>query len=59
MYKRQALDAQYLKEKAAEYGLKGSVNNSVSSAFEKAKENAKENDMIYVGGSTFVVAEIL
>ena len=56
---RRALDAQYLKEKAAEYGLKGSVNNSVSSAFEKAKENAKEDDMIYVGGSTFVVAEIL
>jgi dihydrofolate synthase/folylpolyglutamate synthase len=33
--------------------------NSVAEAFEKAKIKASTNDLIYVGGSTFVVAEII
>lgn len=32
---------------------------TVKSAFAKAKQNAQPGDLIYVGGSTFVVAEIL
>ena len=48
-----------LKEKAAEFNLVGQTYISVSNAYQAAKENAKENDFIYVGGSTFVVAEIL
>ena len=53
------LDQLILKEKAAEFNLVGQTYISVSNAYQAAKENAKENDFIYVGGSTFVVAEIL
>lgn len=53
------LDAAFLKEKALEYGLNGKVFNSVSNAYQAALKNATTNDFIYVGGSTFVVAEIL
>ncbi|WP_299011683.1 folylpolyglutamate synthase/dihydrofolate synthase family protein [uncultured Tenacibaculum sp.] len=53
------LSADELKEQAIEFGLVGEVFGSVSQAFEKAKTNASEEDVIYVGGSTFVVAEIL
>lgn len=53
------LDQLFLKEKAAEFNLVGQTYISVSNAYQAAKENAKENDFIYVGGSTFVVAEIL
>ena len=53
------LDQLILKEKAAKFNLVGQTYISVSNAYQAAKENAKENDFIYVGGSTFVVAEIL
>lgn len=33
--------------------------STISAALEKAKENAQEDDLIYVGGSTFVVAEVI
>ncbi|MBX7109059.1 MAG: bifunctional folylpolyglutamate synthase/dihydrofolate synthase [Chitinophagales bacterium] len=52
------LDASMLQAIAHEYGLHGKVYPSVTSAFEAAKEYASANDLIYVGGSTFVVAEI-
>ena len=53
------LEQLILKEKAAEFNLVGQTYISVSNAYQAAKENAMENDFIYVGGSTFVVAEIL
>ncbi len=53
------LDAEILKEKAAAFNLKGETYLSVSNAYQNAKKNAKSNDFIYVGGSTFVVSEIL
>lgn len=53
------LDAEILKQKAAEFKLTGKTYHSVSNAYQTAKQNASENDLIYVGGSTFVVAEIL
>ncbi len=53
------LDAKILKQKAMEFGLKGKVYNSVSEAYANARENASITDFIYIGGSTFVVAEIL
>jgi len=53
------LDQLILKEKAAEFNLSGQTYISVSNAYQAAKENAGNNDFIYVGGSTFVVAEIL
>ncbi|WP_396210661.1 bifunctional folylpolyglutamate synthase/dihydrofolate synthase [Flavobacterium sp.] len=53
------LDATLLQEKAGVYGLKGQVYDSVSMAYEKALSSAGSYDFIYVGGSTFVVAEII
>jgi len=54
-----ALPADELKAKAITFGLKGEHYHSVADAYRSAKNNAKENDMIFIGGSTFVVAEIL
>ncbi|MFK7807668.1 MAG: folylpolyglutamate synthase/dihydrofolate synthase family protein [Saprospiraceae bacterium] len=53
------LDAVVLEGKAAGLGLKGLVCNSVKEALDAAKEKANTKDLIYVGGSTFVVAEVL
>jgi dihydrofolate synthase/folylpolyglutamate synthase len=53
------LDQLILKEKAAEFNLVGQTYISVSNAYQAAKENAGNYDFIYIGGSTFVVAEIL
>jgi dihydrofolate synthase/folylpolyglutamate synthase len=53
------LEARILEQKSKEFGLLGKVYNSVSEAYESAKENATITDFIYIGGSTFVVAEIL
>ena len=52
------LDAQILQEKAQKFNLKGEVYNSVSESYRKAAQNASKADFIYIGGSTFVVAEI-
>lgn len=53
------LNATYLLEKATEFQLIGKVYNSVSNAYEDALKIASKNDFIYIGGSTFVVAEVL
>ncbi len=52
------LEAELLQEKAWEYGLLGNSFNGVREAYETALEKAKPEDLIYVGGSTFVVAEM-
>ncbi len=54
-----AMDPLLLKQKAEQYGLKGKVYDSISEAYKTAQELACQKDFIYVGGSTFVVAEIL
>lgn len=48
-----------LKEKASQFGLIGKVYDSVSIAYEEALKKATPNDFIYIGGSTFVVTEVL
>ena len=53
------LEASVLEAKAREYGLIGTVVGSVPEAYKGALEVATSKDLIYVGGSTFVVAEIL
>lgn len=53
------LNATILAEKAREFGLEGVVCDSIPEAYAKAKAEAKAEDLIYIGGSTFVVAEIL
>jgi dihydrofolate synthase/folylpolyglutamate synthase len=54
-----ALDAQLLASQASEFGLHGKIYSSVRAALNAAKRTAKQHDMILVGGSTFVVAEII
>jgi dihydrofolate synthase/folylpolyglutamate synthase len=53
-----AMDAEELSNKAFEVGLNGEVIRDVNLAIEKAKNLASEDDLIFIGGSTFVVAEI-
>jgi dihydrofolate synthase/folylpolyglutamate synthase len=53
-----AMDAAMLASKAAEKGVQGRVIPRVAEAIEFARKNAKPNDLIFIGGSTFVVAEI-
>ncbi len=53
------LEAIILQEKCKDFELFGEVYPSVTKAYEKAKEFINYNDMIFIGGSTFVVAEIL
>lgn len=48
-----------LKEKATPFGLMGRGFNSVKEAYTAALKNSKNEDLIFVGGSTFVVAEII
>ncbi|MCR8561431.1 bifunctional folylpolyglutamate synthase/dihydrofolate synthase [Mucilaginibacter sp. BJC16-A38] len=53
------LDAKSLWLKAEGFGLHGEVYESVAKALEAAQQNAEENDLVFVGGSTFVVAEVV
>jgi dihydrofolate synthase/folylpolyglutamate synthase len=53
-----SLPADVLQQKALAYGLSGWVISDVNEALEFAKKNAVADDLIFVGGSTFVVAEI-
>ncbi len=48
-----------LARQASEFGLMGECYSSVNEAVKTAKVAAGKNDFIFVGGSTFVVAEIL
>jgi dihydrofolate synthase / folylpolyglutamate synthase len=54
-----ALDAHILMEKASLYGLEGNCFADVKSAVKAATEKASETDMIFIGGSTFIVADAL
>ncbi len=54
-----ALPADELANQARESGLKGDIFKTVTLALNAAKANAKPADLIFVGGSTFVVAEVL
>ena len=53
------LDAEILYNEAKAFGLTGNIYSSISEAYQSALKNAGNDDFIYIGGSTFVVAEIL
>jgi len=53
------LEAESLMLKAESFGLKGKVYPSVKDALRAAQQQAGENDLVFVGGSTFVVAEVV
>ncbi|MDR0419401.1 MAG: bifunctional folylpolyglutamate synthase/dihydrofolate synthase [Prevotellaceae bacterium] len=54
-----ALDAILLKNRCAKYGLQGVAVSKVSDALGEARKVAGVDDVVYIGGSTFVVAEAL
>jgi dihydrofolate synthase/folylpolyglutamate synthase len=54
-----SMDARELLQKAGERGLKGEAFPSVKEAYQAAQQNAARHDMIFTGGSTFVVADLL
>lgn len=56
---QRALSAESLAIKAGKVGLKGVVITNVKEAYRKARQNATKDDLIFVGGSTFVVADLL
>ena len=53
-----AMDALELSRRAISAGLNGVVVTDVNEAIAAAKQKAALDDLIYIGGSTFVVAEI-
>lgn len=52
------LETSILQEKARKHHLNGNTYTSVTEAYEESKNKATEKDLIFVGGSTFVIAEI-
>jgi len=54
-----AMDAGVLSRKAREYGLIGNPYLNVEEAYRAAQKEAGSDDMIFTGGSTFVVADLL
>lgn len=53
------LEAVKLQVEAAKYGLRGQVYASVKEAYREAQNKAGNLDLIYIGGSTFTVAEVV
>ena len=53
------LEVEILVQKATELGLTGRAYSSVKNALRAAKKKAGKKDLVYVGGSTFVVAEVI
>ena len=53
------MPAPELAETAARYGLRGEVLPEVKQALDRARELAGPYDLIFVGGSNFIVAEVL
>lgn len=53
-----AMDAHQLAKEAKAFGLTGDVVPNVNDALNMALQKAKPDDLIFVGGSTFVVAEL-
>ncbi len=54
-----ALSKEILQIKASNFSLIGAIYPSVKQALNAAEKNAQPHDFIYVGGSTFVVAEVV
>lgn len=54
-----AIPVERVMEKAKEHGLKGLPYPTVAQAYETAQKDAHEDDFIFVGGSSYVVADLL
>ncbi len=56
---KRARPAEQICQEAAEHGLRGKAYPSVSDAFQAATFAAFDNDIVFVGGSSFIVADFL
>ena len=56
---KRALPHNELAKKAAKYGLHGTTHPDVSKAFEEARKEASPDDIIFIGGSCFIAADLL
>ncbi len=56
---QRGLNSKDLKTIAKNFNLKGNKFNNVKKAYDFALKSAKKNDLIFIGGSTFVVAEVV
>jgi dihydrofolate synthase/folylpolyglutamate synthase len=54
-----ALDAEILFKKAKQFNLSGKMYKDTQSAYKDALNNSEINDLILIGGSTFIVAELM
>lgn len=54
-----ALPVDELAEKAMQAGLSFTKYDTISQALTQAQQDSKENDLVFVGGSTFTVAEVV
>ncbi len=53
------MEVDLLRSKAASWGLKGEAYGSVNEAWEAARLLANAKDLVFIGGSSFVVAEVV
>lgn len=56
---KRAIPVGKLEESALKHGLHGHTYHSVKEAFNAAKANAQKDDLIFIGGSSYVVADLL
>lgn len=54
-----SMDVAELAQKAGKAGLKGNIFPSVKKALKSAQDAASRGDLVFVGGSTFVIAEVI
>ncbi len=54
-----ALNENILFDKAQKFNLKGQTYSTVKEAFQTAIQNANKEDLIFIGGSTFIAAEVV
>ena len=56
---KRAMPVEEFAQKAEKHDLHGNSYANVELAYRAAKQNAEKNDLIFVGGSTFIVADML
>ena len=56
---KRSIPVEKLRDFALEYDLHGNVYHSVKEAYKAAIENAENDDFVFVGGSSYVVADLL
>ena len=56
---KRAMPAEEFSQIAEKHNLHGSCYKDVESAYRAAKQNAGKKDLIFIGGSTFIVADML